>query len=196
MINSVHHQLDVLKNSLDLAGMDAPERRKKNKNLAVVLFVTALLLTAGCAQQDSGQTTAQQGSEQLTEEGKDAMADTMRSFVVDMNESFERLDTESYMDYFSQDSRYVYQGSALSHKELQTLIENSMDGLQKASIDTVGSADVKVLSRDDAVILFNYEFTTVDSKGDTTELGGIISAVVSREDDGWKVVHAHETLEN
>lgn len=176
--------------------MNAPKRHKKYKNLAILLFATTLLLTTGCAEQDSSQITAQRESEQLTEEDKNAITDTMKSLIGDVHRSFEQLDADSYMDHFSQDSRYVYQGSARSHEAHQTLMRNYMDGLQKASIDTVGSADVKVLSRDDAIVLFNYETTTVDSKGDTTELGGIISGVVSREDDGWKVVHAHETIEN
>lgn len=164
-------------------GVSSGKHGVNNATKTILCVVALSLLTIGCVQKES---------EQLSKEKEAAIADSIQTLAKNVNAAWERLDPESYMDYYSRDASFVYGGSMLSREELENLVEKYMTGLQESTITMVDSK-VNVLDSDAAVISFRYNQSLVSASGDTTETTALISGVATRENGQWKIAHAHET---
>ena len=150
----------------------------------LVFFIAVSLLTISCEQHTPNQ---------LSKEKKAAISDTLRAFVKDVNATWENLDAEAYIDHFSEDAKFIYQGSVMKYAELQKLTENYMAGLQEVDIN-MGDLNVKVLNPDVALITYDYQSAMTRSNGDNTNLRAIISGTLERINGEWKIIRAHETM--
>lgn len=160
--------------------------RRRLGRLSVLLL--AALLTGGalgaCQPAESGQVTAEQ---------EQAIADTLRSLVAEVDAAWSRLEPGPYLAYYSDDVHFYYQGSHLPRKKFEQVVRQQMGAHQEFSTEMM-EPRVEVLGPDAGVVSFRYEATAVDTAGSSQQLTAAVTAVFERRDGEWKIVQAHESF--
>ncbi len=125
--------------------------------------------------------------------GDSALADTLLSLTDDLAASWTRLEPDDYLDRFSDDLVFYFEGSRVSRSEFEAVVRGTMEALAESTFE-VSDPDVEILGPDAAVISFGLREVMVDRNGDVTDLRGALTLVWERREGEWRVVRAHESL--
>lgn len=153
-----------------------------------VLLVAAVLLigggAVGCTQTDSSPMTA----------GREAaLADTIRSLAEEVDAAWTDLEPAPFLQLFSDDIQFYYQGSRLGRAEFEEVVKEEMSAIEKWSTE-ITDFRVEVLGPHAAVASFQYEGQWMDTAGETRDIAAAVTLVFERRDGEWTVVQAHESL--
>lgn len=150
--------------------------------IAIIIFCGLLL---GCEDE--------QHSTQLTPEQESAIADSIQSLTEDVLVAWEELNPEPYLDYYSDDLHFYYQGSDLTRDKFEEVVRREMAAYQEFTTE-LSDPQVEVLGPDAAVVSFKYKGTAVDTTGNQKSLNAAFSVIFERRNDEWKIIQAHESI--
>lgn len=150
--------------------------------LAAVLLITGA--ATACTQPDSGP---------MTEEREAALSDTIRSLAEEIDAGWKNLEPEPYLQHYSDDVQFYYQGSRLGRTDFEKVVRQEMPAIEEWSTE-ITDERVEVLGPDAGVASIRYEGQWTDTAGETRDIAAAVTLVFERRDGAWTVVQAHESL--
>lgn len=153
--------------------------------IAIIAVLISFGLVVGCG--------GESNSSQLTPEQESAIADSVLSLTEDVLATWEDLNPEPYLDYYSEDVHFYYQGSELPRNKFEEVVRKEMGAYQEFTTE-LSDPQVEVLGADAAVVSFKYKGTAVDTAGNQESLNAAFSVIFEHRNDGWKIVQAHESI--
>ncbi|MEF8940232.1 MAG: SgcJ/EcaC family oxidoreductase [Salinivenus sp.] len=156
--------------------------------LAAILAVAALAcssLVAGCG--------GGSGSSQLSERQEQALTDTIQARVQEMATTWSALRPEPYLNLYSDDVQFYFQGAESSRAEFEKEVRKLMAAYQTYSIEPA-PPQIDVLAPDAAVASFRYKGRAVDTTGEARDVTAAMTLVYERRSGAWKIIQAHESL--
>lgn len=153
--------------------------------IATIAIIISCGLVLGCG--------GESNSPQLTPEQESAIADSVRSLTEETLATWNELNPEPYLDYYSEDLHFYYQGSHLPRNKFEEVVRKQMDLYQEFTTE-MSDPQVEVLGPDASVVSFKYKGTAVDTAGNPDSLDAALTVIFERRNDGWKIVQAHESI--
>jgi uncharacterized protein (TIGR02246 family) len=157
-----------------------------NKEGAMRRVILALMLFVFVA--------CQPATMELTEEQRSAIADSIRQIRGDLFAAAERLDAAELTSYFAEDGVFIIAGHYQSHDEFAQGIRNGFAGRQSLSW-TIQDQRIDVLSANVVAVADIAVYVATDTLGITSEAPVMHTEVWVRRDGGWKILHAHESID-
>lgn len=131
---------------------------------------------------------------ELTEEHRDALADTVRQVMMELYAAANRVDADALLGYFADDAVLAVQGAMISGDLFAERVRRSFAGLRAQN---ARSRDMRIdVLGPNAAVVTDYEvFSATDTAGVTTpELTAAHTAVMVRRNGRWMCIHAHESF--
>ncbi|NIM49961.1 MAG: DUF3225 domain-containing protein [Gemmatimonadales bacterium] len=144
-----------------------------------------LLVAAAC----------QPATTELTEEQRAAIADTVRQLADTFFEDFRALDFDRAMAPWASELVWAENGVLGANRDsLDTVWRGMFASIQEVTSGDWGEVHVKVLGPDAAVFSATFDWAGVDTSGAQIGTAGVWTTVWLRTDEGWKIVHGHESF--
>lgn len=121
------------------------------------------------------------------------IAGTIMARTRELAVSWERLDADAYLAWFSEDLTFYFQGARVSRMEFETTVRDAIASLRESTFEVV-NPDVEVLGANAAAISFEIREVMLDRTGAITEVNGALTLVWERREGRWLIVRAHESL--
>lgn len=103
------------------------------------------------------------------------------------------LEPQPYIDLFSADFVWLYEGTVIDGPTFEELVRQYMAA--HTAVDwRWRDRTVEVLGPDAAVFSGSWTLTQTDTTGARTDDAGVITLVYERRSGEWEIVHAHESL--
>lgn len=157
------------------------------KSMPALLLAAVLLITGavtGCEPADSGRMTADREA---------ALSDTIRSLAEEIDAAWKNLEPEPYLQHYSDDVQFYYQGSRLGRSAFENVVRQEMPAIEAWSTE-ITDKRVEVLGPDAGVASIRYEGQWTDTAGETRDIAAAVTLVFERRDGEWTAVQAHESL--
>ncbi len=136
----------------------------------------------------------QPATTELTEEQKAAIADTVSQLADTFFEDFRALDFDRMMAPYGSEVVWAENGALGTNRDsLVTAWSGLIAAIQEVTSGDWGEVHVKVLGPDAAVFTATFDWAGVDSSGAQVGNPGVWTTVWLRTDEGWKIVHGHES---
>lgn len=132
--------------------------------------------------------TGREGSDAPT-----ALADTLLALTHDLVASWTRLEPDDYLDRFSDDLAFYFEGAAVPRSKFEAVVRETMASLRESTFEVL-DPDVVMLGDSAGVVSFCLREVMVDRGGAVAEVEGALTLVYQRRDGDWVVVRAHESL--
>jgi len=148
------------------------------------LLLLALLALAGCSPPESGPTAAE----------LQAVRDTVLRLEEAMNSAIDALDCDAGLAHVGdREPIFVGMGHALrTADELREMCEEMVAGRAGAHFD-IDDRTANALSRDAAFVVREGDYTIDRNDGTSPTIHLVMTTVWHRGDDGWRMVHLHES---
>lgn len=117
----------------------------------------------------------------------------VREQVAELVEAWGSLDPDRYLDLFSSDSHWLYEGVPIDPEMLDGMVRSYMGSHAEAEYAWEDTS-VEVLGPDAALFAGTFSLRQVDKAGKESSDQGAVTFVLERRNGQWKVVHAHESL--
>lgn len=139
-------------------------------------------------------TACQPAATELTEEQRAAIADTVRQLADTFFEDFRALDFDRAMAPYGSELVWAENGVLAANRDsLDTAWRGLFASTQEVTSGDWGEVHVKVLGPDAAVFTATFDWAGVDTSGAQIGNPGVWTTVWLRTDEGWKIVHGHES---
>jgi len=150
------------------------------------------LIFAGLALATLG--ACQTATRELTEEELSAIGDSVRQELVGFRDSWDTLDPQQHLAYYSDDAWWGTNGQFLVGEGFRagTAAYMALFSEYEQEWDQI---DVQVLSPDVVVTALTVNFSTVNQAGESGEGVESMTLVWSRIGGEWKVVHGHGSVQ-
>ena len=151
----------------------------------IVLSAFALIVLTAC----------QPATTEFTDADRTAIRDTVTQLADVVLEAFRALDVDGYMAPYG--SEFIWAENGVLGTNRDSMVgawSGVFAGIQELTSVDWGEVHVDVLGPDAAVFTATFDWTGVDTSGAVMEVGGVWTTIWARTDEGWKIIHGHESL--
>ena len=151
----------------------------------IVLAAFALTVLAAC----------QPATTEFTDAERAAIRDTVTQLADVVFEAFRALEVDRFMAPYG--SEFIWAENGVLGTNRDSLVgawSGVFAGIQEVTSGDWGEVHVEVLGPDAAVFTAAFDWTGVDTSGVETEVAGVWTTIWTRTDEGWKIIHGHESL--
>ena len=155
------------------------------KKLYYLIFVFFLALIGGCHQQQLA----------LTEVEKEAIKKEVKEQFTQMVSAVQQLNVDTWSENFSKDQFVsVMLGTDYINDRSQFLnvVKTYFSMRDHQQIDSV-NVQIKVLSSNSVLLTSEENFKIWFKDGSNFQLNDAFSALWQKEQEGWKIIYAHES---
>jgi uncharacterized protein (TIGR02246 family) len=149
----------------------------------IVLAIVSWALVAGACQP---------AGTDLTEQERAVIADSVEQLAIRLLESYDALDADRFLSFYSDDMRWGARGDFQSRADFDAGVRGWLASLS-GSVNVWDERVVRVLGPDAAVLEARCHEIEVDTAGVSLEDSYAMTLVWARIDGEWKVVHAHSS---
>jgi len=160
------------------------------KKLFMVLpLVFLLCFTFSCQK-------GEEMAEIMSEQEKEEIAQAVEERIADYIDAIKKKDIERMLNFWADTEGFIFAGDGL----LTVGYDNYANQLREAMSNTAVMKSIEyknphvyVLSKDSASLSLEYEWSMIDTEGNTVNAKGSWMYVFKKLDDIWKVVHSAGT---
>ena len=121
------------------------------------------------------------------------MEKSIIALTIELAKSWEELDADKYLDYFSPDLDFYIEGERLGFEFLDGIVRNAMSTLKRTTFEVI-EPKVSYASHDVAIISFQLKETFLDKNENYEELNAAMTLVWEKKEEQWKITLAHESI--
>ena len=133
----------------------------------------------------------------MTDEQRDAVEQAVRAVIDELFEAARQVDSDRFLATCSTKDNlgFAFSGAfwpSLAEFE-RTFVRPVLANFERQDI-VIKEARVAVLAPDAAAATVTADFKMYERGGATSATTSSVTLVFSKEDEGWKVIHLHESL--
>jgi ketosteroid isomerase-like protein len=151
----------------------------------IALAAFALIVLAAC----------QPATTEFTDAERAAIRDTVTQLADAVFATFRALDVDGFMAPYG--SEVIWSENGVLGANRDSLVgawSGVFAGIQEVTSGDWGEVHVDVLGPDAAVFTAAFDWTGVDTSEAEVEVAGVWTTIWARTDEGWKIIHGHESL--